>query len=201
MLITTMRDKNLFKFLDNYGAITTQQAKWIFFNGQQTSTIRRLNQLEKANILTSYHRDKHKVYTYQDVDRMSLHDLGPLDLYAWIYKQGGEVLDFKLKLQYYKGTLKPDALVKFRFPFEDKKYIIYAFLEYDLNHYTEIDKVKIWYEKMYKEKLMLNYCGEKAEFPLLIIARPTAGNRYNSSNFNVIYCDLHFTDLEKMLII
>lgn len=199
-MIMTGRDKRIFKFIEDYGAITTQQAKWIFFDGLQTSTIRRMNQLEKANILESYHRGKRKVYCFKDGKKLSTHDLGALDFYTWVYKIGGEVLDFVLKPEYFKGLIIPDALIKFRFPYQGKHCTVYAFIEFDLNHFTEMDKMRVLYEKMYKEKIMLDYCGQ-AEFPLLIIARPTTGIRYNSNNFNILYCDLDFTNLEEMLIV
>lgn len=197
-MIMTDRDKKLCKFIEEYGAITTQQAKWIFFNGLQTSTIRRLNQLEKHNVLSSYHRDGKKVYSYADAGKLPTHDLGALDFYAWICRYGGEVIDVKLKPQYLNGQIIPDALFKFKFPYKDKRVTIYAFLEYDLNHYTEVDKMQVWYEKLYRDKLMINYCGQ-AEFPFLVIARPTQGIRYNSKNFNILYCDLRFNNLENML--
>ncbi|WP_195515352.1 hypothetical protein [Paraclostridium bifermentans] len=198
-MIMTDRDKKVCKFIEDYGAITTTQAKWIFFNGLQTSTMRRLNQLEKYSVLTSYHRGKRKVYNYADGKKLKEHDLGAIDFYAWIYKQGGKVLDFVQTPEYFNGKIKPDALVKFKFPYEGKMATIYAFLEYDLNHYTEVDKIRVWYEKLYEDKIMSEYCGS-AEFPFLIIARPTTGIRYNSKNFNILYCDLNFTDLEQMLV-
>ena len=38
------RDRSLLKFLENNKGISTQQAKYIFFDGIERSAIRRLNQ-------------------------------------------------------------------------------------------------------------------------------------------------------------
>lgn len=92
-MIMTDRDKKVCKFIEDYGAITTTQAKWIFFNGLQTSTMRRLNQLEKYSVLTSYHRGKRKVYNYADGKKLKEHDLGVIPVVGRaIIKNGNSAL-------------------------------------------------------------------------------------------------------------
>lgn len=198
-MLITARDKQIFKFIEKYKAISSQQAKDIFFQGLESSTSRRLTALERSNTLTSYQRGYNKVYTYNEQDHISSHDLGVLDFYAWIMRHGGEVIDFQRTPHYFRGLLIPDALVKFKYPFEDKMPTFYAFLEYDLNHYTENTKIATWYTKLWRENVMADYCG-KAEFPILIIARPTEGVRYQTDNFDILYTDLKFTNLDRLLI-
>lgn len=194
----TSRDRQIFKFIEEYGAITNQQATSIFFAGVQGSSSRRLTALEKSNILVSYQRGYNKVYSFVEGRQLSLHDIGVLDFYAYIYRIGGEIIDFQRTPHYLNNTLIPDALVKFRIPFEDGSLLCKAFIEYDLNHYSSETKFAVSYEKLRREKTLESYCGE-SKFPLIIVARPTPGIRYNSKNFNIIYTDLKFNNVEKFI--
>ena len=54
----TNRDKQLLKFIENYGGISTQQATNIFFDGLRESATRRLNHFEKLKELESYYIGK-----------------------------------------------------------------------------------------------------------------------------------------------
>ena len=199
MLQLQSRDRQVLRFLEEHRAITTQQAINIFFKND-ISAYRRLNQLEEAGILESYMRSKNKVYKLAgETKELSEHDLLIYDFYSWIYSKNGVVIDFKKNPHYFKNALIPDALVKFKFPYEGQVYTIYSLLEIDLNHYTDNTKMNVWYEKLYREQVLKSWCGA-AEFPFIIIARPTQGIRYNSKNFNCVYCDLKFTNLDRLLL-
>ena len=199
MLQLQNRDRQVLRFLEEHRAITTQQAINIFFK-KDISAYRRLNQLEEAGILQSYMRGKNKVYKLSgETKELSEHDLLIYDFYSWIYSKGGEVIEFKKNPHYFKSMLIPDAAVKFRLPYEGQVYTIYSLVEIDLNHYTDNTKMNVWYEKLYREQTLKQWCGA-AEFPFIIIARPTAGIRYNSNNFNCVYCDLKFTNLDRLLL-
>ena len=200
MLQLQSRDRQVLRFLEEHRAITTQQAINIFFNRCKRSATRRLNQLEDAGILNNYTRGKNKVYKLIDeVKELSEHDVLIYDFYSWIYENNGEVIEFKKNPRYFKGMLIPDALVKFKLPYEGQMYTIYSLLEIDLNHYTDNTKMNVWYEKLYREQVLKSWCGA-AEFPFIIIARPTQGIRYNSNNFNCTYCNLKFTNLDRLLL-
>ena len=199
MIQLQVRDRAVLRFLEEHRAITTQQAINIFFK-KDISAYRRLNQLEEAGILESYMRSKNKVYKLAgETKELSEHDLLIYDFYSWIYSKNGVVIDFKKNPHYFKNALIPDALVKFKFPYEGQVYTIYSLLEIDLNHYTDNTKMNVWYEKLYREQVLKSWCGA-AEYPFIIIARPTPGLRYNSKNFNCVYCDLKFTNLDRLLL-
>ena len=199
MLQLQSRDRQVLRFLEEHRAITTQQAINIFFK-KDISAYRRLNQLEEAGILESYTKGKNKVYKLSgETKELSEHDLLIYDFYSWIYSKGGEVIEFKKNPHYFKSMLIPDAAVKFRLPYEGQVYTIYSLVEIDLNHYTDNTKMNVWYEKLYREQVLKSWCGA-AEFPFIIIARPTQGIRYNSNNFNCVYCDLKFTNLDRLLL-
>lgn len=196
----TNRDKQLLKFIEKYKSISTQQAINIFFNGLRESAIRRLNQLEKSGELTHYYINKNKLYRLVGENKtISEHDNYILDFYSWIYKNEGEVIYFKKNPIYLNGMLIPDALLKIKIPYENEEYIIDILLEIDYTHYTENTKF-ILYEKLYRENILKEFCGESI-FPIIVIARPTQGIRYNSKNFDVIYTTLKFDNLLRMIFI
>ena len=198
MLQLQSRDRQVLRFLEEHRAITTQQAINIFFK-KDISAYRRLNQLEEAGILESYTRGKNKVYKLPGDRELSEHDLLIYDFYSWIYSKGGEVLDFKKNPHYFKNALIPDGLFKFILPYEDKKYFCCVLLEVDLNHYTEADKLMTLYPKLYREQVLTEYC-EKVEFPFVVIARPTPGIRLQPREIDVIYSDLKFTNVDRLLL-
>ena len=199
MLQLQKRDRQLLKFLEDNRAITTQQAINIFFSND-ISAYRRLNQLEDEGILTHYVRAKNKVYKLIDEKKdLSEHDILIYDFYAWIYKQGGEVLDFKKTPRYLKNMLIPDGLFKFRLPYEGKNYICFVLLEVDFTHYTSEDKIMTLYPKLYREQVLKEYCGA-AEFPFILIARPTKGIIVQPRDIEVIYTDLRFTNVDRLML-
>ena len=195
MLQLQKRDKQILRFLEANKAITTSQATDIFFNGLTRSSIRRLNQLEDAGILKHYTRGKRKVYKLtNEKNHISEHDMLILDFYSWIYSKGGEVIEYQKNPRYFNGLLIPDALFKFRIPYNGASYKVCVLLEVDLNHYTSNTKMSTMYEKLCREEVLVDWC-EGAEFPVIVLARPTRGIIYTSDNFNCIYTDLRFTNL------
>ena len=199
MLQLQSRDRQVLRFLEEHRAITTQQAINIFFK-KDISAYRRLNQLEEAGILESYTKGKNKVYKLSgETKELSEHDLLIYDFYSWIYSKGGEVIEFKKNPHYFKSMLIPDAAVKFRLPYEGQVYTIYSLVEIDLNHYTDNTKMNVWYEKLYREQILKEYCG-LAEFPFVIIARATTGIRVQPKEIDIIYSDLKFTNVDRLLL-
>ena len=200
MLQLQSRDRQVLRFLEDHRAITTTQATNIFFDGCKRSATRRLNQLEDAGILNHYTRGKNKVYKLiGEVKEVSEHDVLIYDFYSWIYENNGEVIEFKKNPRYFKGMLIPDALVKFRIPYEGQMYTCYVLLEIDLNHYTEADKIMTLYPKLYREQVLKEYCGI-AEFPFVVIARPTKGIILSPKEIDVVYSDLKFNNLDRLLL-
>lgn len=194
----TERDRSLLKFLEDNKGISTQQAKYIFFDGIERSAIRRLNQLEDKGILEYYYRGKNKIYKLVGSPELSYHDTIIYDFYAWIYKQGGSVLDFKKNPHFINNMLIPDGLFKCRLPYKDTFGTFFFILEVDYQHPTSDEKIKVFYEKLYREQTLKEYCGV-AEFPMLIIAKEYIGFRERSNNFEIIYTDFKFKNLYDIL--
>ena len=200
MLQLQNRDRQLLIFLEEHKAITTKQATNIFFDMLDKSAIRRLNQLENVGILTPYYRGKNKVYKLIDEKKeLSEHDILIYDFYSWIYKNGGQVIEFKKDPHYFKGMLIPDALVKFKIPYNGINYTCFVLLEIDYTHYTSENKILTFYPKLYREQVLKEYCGA-AEFPFIVIARPTPGIRIQPREIEVIYTDLKFNNLLRLML-
>lgn len=194
----TRRDKDIEIFLEKYRAISTVQACKIFFNGNMKSCSRRMNELEERGVLESYFVDRNKVYKLPGEEReVSKHDLYIISFYSWVYENDGEVLEFIKTPQYFNRILIPDALFKFKIPYQGDSYIIDMLLEVDYTHFTPSEKL-IWYEKLYRENHLKDFCD--SEFPFLVIARPREGIRTFSNNFNIRYCDLEFNNLLRLLL-
>lgn len=187
------RDREILRWIEDYKAISVPQATELFFNGIYESARRRLKQLEAMQLLKSYKSQlsEEKVY-YQD-KKLKDHDLLVYDFIKEVYKQGGILRKLKLQPRYLKDNIRPDAYIEFAY----KRNIYFIILEVDYTHYTSNSKMQL-YEKLYKEETLQKDCY--GTFPIIIISRPSLNDiRYNSSNFEVIYTDLRFKNLSRLL--
>lgn len=148
-------------------------------------------QLQSDGFLSSYINDVNgeKIY-YRDKKRRH-HDLLIFDFIKELYKLKGELLYMKLEPRLLKDEIRPDAYIEFLF--NEKVYMI--LLEIDYKHYTSNLKFQK-YEKLYKSNELQ---GQYGVFPKIVVARPIETTRYNSSNFDVIYTDLEFKNLDRLL--
>lgn len=188
----TERDREILTWVENYKAISINQASILFFNNTYEGARRRLKQLEEMNHLQHYNINdtKEKIYYYDK--KLSKHDLLILDFIATLKKYNCELLEYKYQPQYLGGKIRPDAFIVFK----KDNLVYFILLEVDLHHYTSNSKMQI-YECLYKTgELQKKCCGT---FPLVIIARPTKGIRYNSNNFQVIYTGLDYNNIDRFL--
>lgn len=190
----TDRDKEVIKWIEEYKAITLRQATEIFFNGNYKGASRRMAQLEDMRILKSYISKAKKEKVYYEDKKVSDHRLYIYDYLKELKRLGCNLIDIKIEPEYLNGLIRPDAYVLFRY--EDYKYL--TLLEVDYTHYTDNIKMNTLYEKLYSERE--NYKEFFGTFPMIVISRPTKGIRYNSNNFEVIYTDLSYTNLEQFLL-
>ncbi|MGL5087348.1 MAG: hypothetical protein ACRC68_16805, partial [Clostridium sp.] len=155
---------------------------------------RRMSQLEEMGLLKSYisKATKEKVY-YQD-KKISDHRLYCYDFIKEIVKLGAEVTEYKIEPRYLDGAIIPDAFIIFKH--EGYKY--YILLEVDYTHYTSNIKFNTLYEKLYEERV--NYSEFNNTFPIVLVARPTEGIRYNSSNFECVFTDLSYNKVQQLIL-
>ncbi|NFI96091.1 hypothetical protein FC961_17305 [Clostridium botulinum] len=189
----TERDRRVLKWIEDYKSISVPQATELFFNGTYESCRRRLKQLEDMELLKSYISQFSREKVYYQEKKLKDHELLVYDFLKVVKKKGGEIRQIKLQPQYLKGLIRPDAYIEFTL--ENNLYFI--ILEVDYTHYTPNIKMQL-YEKLYREGTLQKQCY--GTFPIVIISRPTLNDiRYNSSNFDVIYTDLHYNNLQSFL--
>ncbi|NFG58203.1 hypothetical protein FC778_05555 [Clostridium botulinum] len=189
----TERDRQVLKWIEDYKAISVTQATELFFNGTYESCRRRLKQLEDMELLKSYISQFSREKIYYQEKKLKDHDLLVYDFLKVIKKRGGEIRQIKLQPQCLKRLIRPDAYIEFTL--ENNLYFI--ILEVDYTHYTSNIKMQL-YEKLYREGTLQKMCY--GTFPIVIISRPTLNDvRYNSSNFDVIYTDLYYNNLQSFL--
>ncbi|MBY7009030.1 hypothetical protein FDB15_18380 [Clostridium botulinum] len=189
----TERDRKVLKWIEDYKSISVPQATELFFNGIYESCRRRLKQLEDMELLKSYISQFSREKVYYQEKKLKDHELLVYDFLKVIKKEGAEIKTIKIQPQYLKGLIRPDAYIEFIY--ENNLYFI--ILEVDYTHYTSNIKMQL-YEKLYREGTLQKQCY--GTFPIVIISRPTLNDvRYNSSNFDVIYTDLHYNNLHSFL--
>ncbi|MCS6110355.1 hypothetical protein FDB55_06665 [Clostridium botulinum] len=189
----TERDRQVLKWIEDYKSISVPQATELFFNGTYESCRRRLKQLEDMELLKSYISQFSREKVYYQEKKLKDHELLVYDFLKVVKKKGGEIRQIKLQPQYLKGLIRPDAYIEFTL--ENNLYFI--ILEVDYTHYTSNIKMQL-YEKLYREGTLQKQCY--GTFPIVIISRPSLNDvRYNSSNFDVIYTDLHYNNLHSFL--
>lgn len=189
----TNRDREVLTWIENYKAITISQASALFFSNSYESARRRLKQLEQMQFLKSYllKNTKEKVYYYDK--KISKHDLLVYDFVKIIKEHGGDLIKLKNQPTYLNGVIRPDAFIIF----SCNSMVYFILLEVDLNHYTSNSKMQR-YEKLYKTGELQAQCYNT--FPIVLIARPTEGIRYNSKNFHVVYLDLLYNNISNLLL-
>ena len=187
------RDKLILKHIEQYRGITIKQAQYLFFNKSYENARRRLSDLEnKMGLVKSYKSNYSKEKVFILDKKISDHDLITLDYLKFLAANDCEIVEVKMQPKYLKVIIRADAFVIFK----KDGYKYFTILEVDYTHYTENTKFQL-YEKLYRDKELEVKC--EGTFPILIVARPTPGVRYNSKNFEIIYTDLNYDNLSTHL--
>lgn len=190
----TERDKKILKWIEEYKAITVNQCTEIIFNHNYEGCRRRLKQLEDMGLLKSYISKFKNEKVYYQEKKLRDHDLLVYDFIKQIKKHDySYLLELKTQPHYLKGLIRPDAFIAYEY----NNIAHFVLLEVDYTHYTSSIKMQL-YEKLCKTGQVQKDCFNT--FPLIIIARPSLSDiRYNSSNFNVVYTDLSYSNIDNFL--
>ena len=94
---------------------------------------------------------------------------------------------------YLNGKVKPSCFLEFIYD----GYIYLTLLEIDFKGCLSAFRINTTYEELYKQRGKFNEFRDT--FPILIVAAEKKNIRYNSKNFEVIYTDLEFSNLEQFL--
>ena len=189
----TKRDNDLLIWVEKYKAITINQAKSIFFDRVCESVRRRISILEDNGFITSYNRRYNNEKVYCIERKLSDHDLFVFDFIKFLKDRECKIRNIKIQPRYLNDGLRPDAFIEFQY--ENDVYFI--LLEIDYTHYTSNMKMQL-YEMLYNRQELQKECY--GTFPIVIITRPHLNCiRYNSNNFDIIYTDLKFSNLDRLL--
>ncbi len=190
----TDRDKEVLKWIEQYKAVTLKQATELFFKGNYKGASRRMAQLEEMELLKSYMSKAKSEKVYYQEKKVNDHRLYIYDYFKELKRLDCELLDIRVEPSYLNGNIRPDGYILFKYD----RYKYLTLLEVDYTHYTDNVKMNTLYEKLYQERG--NYNEFLGTFPIIVIARPTKGIRYNSSNFEVVYTDLSYSNLNNILL-
>lgn len=112
---------------------------------------------------------------------------------AALKKNNCEVTNIVNNPVYLNGEITPICFLEF---IKDG-YMYLTMLEIDFRGLLTNFMINTTYEKLYKQRG--EYKEFKGVFPIIVIATKNKGTRYNSKNFEVIYTDLEFSNLENFL--
>jgi hypothetical protein len=189
----TQRDRDILTWIEDYKSITLSQCTYLFFNGCYEGCRRRLKQLEQNELLKNCPNSWLNSKVYYNNKLLSDHNLFIFEFLKVIKQHGGEIIKFKLQPQYLDKKIRPDAFIIFSY----EGNVYFVLLEVDFTHYTSNIKMRR-YEELYKTGELQEQCCNT--FPIIVIARPTQGIRYNSHNFNVVYLDLYYNNISTLLL-
>ncbi|WP_075810070.1 hypothetical protein [Clostridium perfringens] len=197
----TQRDYTILRHMEMFRAISLKNVAGIYFqkegykdkNYAYKCASRRMKALENMGIVLSYINSYTQEKIYYTEKKVSPHDLFIQDFWRKLLELDFNVLEFNTKVNLMKGQLKPDAFIEAEIEGIKANY----FLEVDLNHYTNKEKI-VRYEMFYKSDELKKLCENRK--PCLVITRPTHRDiRYTSNIFDIVYTDLKYTNLEKFL--
>ncbi|WP_061298339.1 hypothetical protein, partial [Clostridium botulinum] len=141
----TSRDRQVLTWIQDYKAITVDQASTLFFNNSYESARRRLKQLEQMELLESSTSVVLNNKFYFDNRPISDHNLLVLEFIKVIKKHGCELIDLKIQPSYLNDKIRPDARIVFSY----LNNVYFILLEVDYTHYTSNIKMKK-YEELYR---------------------------------------------------
>lgn len=188
-IVKTQRDKQILRFMEQYGAMTTKQVSNIFYPNNKTveSCRKRLNQLVASGILESSHieKKKEKQYYLKDGGKpKSLHDIYVLNAYTSLINAKCKILEFKIEPHLMDNQVIPDAYIKFK----HNGKIYNLFIEVDYSHFTAQSKIELLeqYSQENNQKLCM-FIGKVGRIKL------------ESKIIEIFKTDFKFSDIEDFL--
>lgn len=198
-MILTKRDREILRFVEEYGSITIDQCRKIFFKGNKYDYYQsrmRLKLLSDNNILKRYRADMRSEVVYYLEKRLSIHDLKVLDVYAELIQLDADIQYFKREyiIDAFKKQYRADALVEFVY----NGYWYPLIIEIDYTHYTSEKKILDIYNSNYFQKKYKEL--DENIFPKILLVRPIIPKeKIKSDLFEVLYIDFELNGFEKVL--
>ncbi|APF26982.1 replication-relaxation family protein [Clostridium sporogenes] len=193
----TNRDKEIFKFIEQYGSITINQCSKIFFSKCKQNYYqarKRLKLLSDNKYLKRYRKDMRSEAVYYLDKKLSAHDLKVLDIYAELLHLGAEIKYFEREyiIPTKNKEYRADGLVECT----KDGYFYPILIEVDYTHFTSNKKLLDIYNS--------NYFQDKYKdldtdiFPTVLILRPFLSNNINNLPFNIIYSTMCINNINTL---
>lgn len=150
------REKEIYNFIDKYGAITIKQATRLFFRDSSSyksaysSCSRTLIKMQKTQALKPEVNKITGEKMYFIKRAKTVHDLNIINVYIELLEVGAVIEEFKTEHHLLDGKLRPDGFVQFKL--NNKLYK--AFIECDMSHFTTNKKIKL-YERLERDFIIL----------------------------------------------
>jgi replication initiation and membrane attachment protein DnaB len=187
----TQRDRQILRFVEDFGGITIWQSARMFFRESKRSydlSRKRLKILHDMGLLKSITNKLTDEKIYCVDKKISPHTSYLLDVYSTLIYNGAKILSFQKEPKWLDGQFRSDGF--FLIEYNGVKRIICV--EIDVTSATNIDK----YEAIFENNEFQKKYGV---FPLIVIIDENPSPTY-SNNFDVVYLNYKLNDFtEKVL--
>lgn len=198
-MILTKRDKEISRYIEDYGSITINQCAKVFYKGNKEpyyQARKRLKILSNSGYLKRYRQDMKSECVYYFTKCLGIHDLKVLDVYAELISLGAEITFFKQEYTVAYGDKKYicDGLIELKY----NGYFYPLLIEVDYTHFTSERKLTDIYcsnhfQERYKE-------FDDNLFPSVLIIRPYVNNNLIQTDlYNLFYFDFNLHNLNNVL--
>ncbi|MBY6758614.1 hypothetical protein HYH82_15080 [Clostridium botulinum] len=193
----TNRDRDILKFIEQYGSITINQCSKIFFNKCKQNYYqarKRLRTLYNSKYIKRYRKDMRSEAVYYLDKKLSIHDLKVLDIYAEIINLGAEIKCFKKEytIKCKNKEYRADGLIEC---IRDG-YFYPILIEVDYTHFTSNKKLLGIYNSNYFQNKYKDL--DTDIFPTVLIVRPFLSNNINNLPFNIIYSTMCINNINTL---
>lgn len=175
------RDRNILKYIEEFGGITIQQAALLFFPDNPYNydyARKRLKKMNDEHLIQKYSNFITDEYIYFSGKKPTPHNIFLMNFYINLKHAGANVVQFKREVNFLGGAIRSDGFVIYEFGDKRKA----AILEIDISHPTAIAK----YEPLFESGELQERLGD---FPLIVIMS-TVDRKCDSPNFTVINMDI-----------
>lgn len=189
----TDRDKQILKFIENYGSITINQAANMFFCNYKYAydqAKRRLRIMYQNRIVKRFKADIHAEVQYYFNQPQKPHRAKLLDVYTNL-NSIGNVTSFKkeLRIECQNKIRKIDGFLELEIETDEEVAMYPILIEIDYTHNTSLNKLKeIYYSNYFQDKYDV--------FPtVLIIKKYSFQEKFSTDLF---YCKFLNWELEEL---
>lgn len=193
------KDKEILRFIEIHKSITISICAKCIFTGNKFAkdqARKQLRKLYKEGLIQRYQGNRTSEVIYYTIERLGIHDLKLIDVYAEFIALGAIIESFQKEYRVYTSKDKKkyrDIDGVFEISFNDFKTV--CICEIDYSHYTSMNKLQDIFNSKHFQKLY----GDDF-FPLIILVRPVAENKLIvENNLLILYVDWELTNLKQAL--